>query len=173
MSQSSLLDAPNPAMDTTALASGLRFDPREHPQATTNGIHTSDIAADTCITYGQSSRPSEPLPDKPIILHLGGPIQHNHAIHERLQTQFHVVRPCARDLQRPSFIHHLKNGTWGNFSAIMRPFWRSGNDMQPWDEELIDLLPGNMKVMAGAGAGFDWVDTKHLAARGMLRVKAP
>ena len=39
--------------------------------------------------------------------------------------------------------------------------------MGRWDRELIQLLPKSMRVMASAGAGFDWVDTAVLAEFGM------
>ncbi len=39
--------------------------------------------------------------------------------------------------------------------------------MGRWDRELIELLPTTMRVMASAGAGFDWVDTGVLAEFGM------
>ena len=51
----------------------------------------------------------------------------------------------------------------------MKPFWSSGSQMHPWDRELIELLPSSMKVMAGAGAGYDWVDDGALAERGELQ----
>ena len=41
--------------------------------------------------------------------------------------------------------------------------------MELWDRELIDLLPESLKVIASAGAGYDWVDTKALAERGELQ----
>ncbi len=40
--------------------------------------------------------------------------------------------------------------------------------MGKWDRELIELLPKSMKVMASAGAGFDWVDTETLGEHGEL-----
>lgn len=40
--------------------------------------------------------------------------------------------------------------------------------MGRWDRELIQLLPASMRVMASAGAGFDWVDTGVLAEFGIL-----
>ena len=40
--------------------------------------------------------------------------------------------------------------------------------MGRWDRELIELLPESMKVMASAGAGFDWVDTETLGEHGEL-----
>ena len=42
--------------------------------------------------------------------------------------------------------------------------------MGSWDRELIELLPASMRVMASAGAGFDWVNTETLAEFGMLGV---
>ena len=110
--------------------------------------------------------PSPKPSQKPIILHLGDPIEYNHELHERLDDQFQIVRPSASDLQRPNFLNHLKNKTWGEFVAIMRPFWNTGNEMKPWDKELIELLPKGVKVYASAGAGYDWVDTEILAEHG-------
>lgn len=40
--------------------------------------------------------------------------------------------------------------------------------MGNWDTELIDLLPGSVRIMASAGAGYDWVDVESLAKRGEL-----
>ena len=105
---------------------------------------------------------------KPIILHLGDPIRYNQDLYEDLKSRFHIERPPVSDLHRPQFIQHLREKTWGNFSAIMRPFWNTGGEMQSWNEELIDLLPGSLKVIASAGAGFDWVDTKALGEHGEL-----
>ncbi len=104
---------------------------------------------------------------RPTILHLGDPIRHNPKIHDRLKAQFDIIHVVDKaDLERTAFMKHLKERTWGDFSAIMRPFWRSGNEMQPWNQELIDLLPKSVKVIASAGAGFDWVDDKCLAENG-------
>lgn len=91
---------------------------------------------------------------------------YNPEIFARLQTKFNIIQPPAQDLSRAAFISNLKNRTWGDFSAIMKPFWSSGSQMHPWDRELIDLLPSSMKVMSGAGAGYDWVDDGALAERG-------
>ena len=114
----------------------------------------------------RSSTPSPKTSPKPIILHLGDPIEYNHELHKRLDDQFHIIRPSASDLQRPNFLTHLKKKTWGEFVAIMRPFWNTGNEMKPWDKELIELLPKGVKVYASAGAGYDWVDTESLAEHG-------
>lgn len=48
----------------------------------------------------------------------------------------------------------------------MRPSWHSGNEMERWDRETIELLPPGLKVFASAGAGYDWVDTACLAEHG-------
>lgn len=40
--------------------------------------------------------------------------------------------------------------------------------MAPWNSELIDLLPSSCKISASAGAGYDWVDTSAMAARGII-----
>lgn len=106
--------------------------------------------------------------EKPTILHLGDPITHNPELHERLLSQFTIINPPAEDLERPTFIRHLKGRTWGNFQAIMRPFWKTGGEMGKWDPELISLLPSSVQVFTSAGAGFDWVDVKSLAEHGEL-----
>lgn len=104
--------------------------------------------------------------EKPTILHLGDPIIHNPELHERLLSQFTIINPPSEDLERPTFIRHLKGKTWGNFQAIMRPFWKTGGEMGKWDPELISLLPSSVQVFTSAGAGFDWVDVKSLAEHG-------
>ena len=103
---------------------------------------------------------------KPIILHLGDPIEHHLDFYRRLQSQFEFVNPPLSDLHRATFIKHLRERTWGDFSAIMRPFWNTGGEMGKWDGEIIELLPKTVKVYASAGAGYDWVDTHALAKHG-------
>ncbi len=120
------------------------------------------------LLHTQTAPPAVPQSKKVTILHLGDPIQHNLGLYEQLRTQFNIINPPAEDLERSAFVRHLKERTWGDFSAIMRPFWRSGNTMKRWDEELIKLLPDSMRVMASAGAGYDWVDDRCLAEHGTL-----
>ena len=103
---------------------------------------------------------------RPTILHLGDDIQYNRNIHSRLLRQFDIIRPNPTNPTRSEFVRHLKDKTWGDFSAIIRPFWNTGNEMKPWDRELIQLLPHTMEVMASAGAGYDWVDVGALAESG-------
>lgn len=110
-------------------------------------------------------------PTRPIILHLGDPIEHNLYIRERLLSRFDIVNPPLADLNRPAFIHHLKERTWGDFDAIMRPFWNTGGEMGKWDKELIELLPEGVKIYASAGAGYDWVDVGCLAEHGELATR--
>ena len=130
--------------------------------ATTTATTTKNIS------LNGNTLPTRPLSNTASILHLGDPIEHNLGFYEQLRSRFHIIRPPPEDLERSAFITHLKERTWGDFSAIMRPFWRSGNTMAPWDEELIKLLPESMRVMASAGAGYDWVDDRCLAEHGML-----
>jgi len=117
---------------------------------TTNGVHPSKNG------------------NKPTILHLGDPIHYNLEFYSDLDSKYTITRPSISELDRPQFIQHLKDKTWGDFSAIMRPFWNTGAEMGKWDRELIELLPKSMKVMASAGAGFDWVDTETLGEHGEL-----
>ena len=105
-------------------------------------------------------------PSRPVILHLGEPIEHHKELYSRLQPQFDFRNPPASELERSAFINNLKEKTRGDFSAIMRPFWNTGGEMGRWDKEIIELLPATVKVYASAGAGYDWVDTKTLADHG-------
>ena len=133
------------------------------PPPSINRVTINGISRSNHVSHSSTS-PSQP---KPIILHLGAEICYNPDTYDCLNKQFQIIRPDPADLDRPAFIQHLKDRKWGNFSAIMKPFWATGSQMHPWNQELIDLLPSSVKVMAGAGAGFDWVDTAALAARGM------
>ncbi|KAL8665094.1 MAG: hypothetical protein Q9202_002494 [Teloschistes flavicans] len=108
------------------------------------------------------------LSNRPRILFLGKEILYNPSIYKRLLSQFEIVQPSLQDLQREPFMQHLRDGTWGDFQAIMRPSWHSGNEMERWDSETIELLPRGLKVFASAGAGYDWVDTACLAKHGIL-----
>lgn len=105
--------------------------------------------------------------DKPTILHLGDTIRYNRTLYSQLSSKYTIINPAATSLERSAFKKHLQDRTWGDFSAIMRPFWNTGGEMGRWDKELIELLPTSMRVMASAGAGFDWVDTGVLAEYGM------
>ncbi|KAL4873915.1 hypothetical protein BDV12DRAFT_191783 [Aspergillus spectabilis] len=95
---------------------------------------------------------------KPTILHLGDPIKYNHDIYTRFSSQFTIIRPSTEERSREEFIAALKQNRWGEFDAIFRPFWNTGGEMGRWDRELIPLLPRSVKIMASAGAGYDWAD---------------
>ncbi len=105
---------------------------------------------------------------KPIILHIGDAIKHNPKVYERLESQFTIIRPSLEERQRELFLQALKDRKWGDFQAVMRPFWNTGGEMGRWDKELIPLLPKSMKVYASAGAGFDWADVDIMAEHGVL-----
>ncbi|KAL8732897.1 MAG: hypothetical protein Q9166_002498 [cf. Caloplaca sp. 2 TL-2023] len=112
--------------------------------------------------------PSPPSSDRPRILFLGDDVTYNPDMYKRLAAQFDIIHPLPPDLQRPAFLQKLKDGSWGDFQAIMRPSWHTGGEMGKWDKELIELLPRGVKVSASAGAGYDWVDVECLAEHGIL-----
>ncbi|KAL8692836.1 MAG: hypothetical protein Q9218_002219 [Villophora microphyllina] len=105
---------------------------------------------------------------RPRILFLGKDILYNPDVYKRLNAHFDIIQPPLENLHREPFLQHLRDGSWGDFQAIMRPSWHSGNEMQRWDRETIELLPQGVKVFASAGAGYDWVDTGCLAEHGIL-----
>ena len=104
---------------------------------------------------------------KPIVLHIGDPIKYNPAIYERISSQFTVIRPSLEERGREAFLQALKEKRWGEFHAVMRPFWNTGGEMGQWDRELIGLLPNTVRVFASAGAGYNWADVDVLAEHGM------
>ena len=134
-----------------------------------NGVESTNHEAVCNGTHATSSSHSL----KPTILHLGAEIYYSPHIGQRLASKFNMLRPDPADLERDVFIQHLKDRTWGDFDAIMKPFWSTGSDMHPWNEAIIQHLPRSLKVMAAAGAGFDWVDDKELAERGMPCHRSP
>ncbi|OHF00793.1 alcohol dehydrogenase [Colletotrichum orchidophilum] len=105
---------------------------------------------------------------KPIVLHLGDQIRYNPGRYKELEKIATVVRPPVEERQRKAFLEALKEQRWGNFSAIMRPFWNSGGEMGRWDKDLVSLLPPSVKVFASAGAGYDWADVDILAQKGIF-----
>ncbi len=133
--------------------------------------HTSIMPAVTMPSYNSStvSRTSKPS-SKPVVLHLGDPVKYNTELYDHLDSQFDIINPSASDLERPAFLNHLRNKEWGDFVAIMRPFWNTGGEMGRWDRELVNLLPKGVKVYASAGAGYDWVDTDVLAEHGTFKL---
>ncbi|KAF2465361.1 D-mandelate dehydrogenase-like protein [Lindgomyces ingoldianus] len=117
-------------------------------------------------TSTPSSAPATTIPPKPIILHLGDDIRWNHELYASLQSKFQIERSYS--LGREEFKQGLREGRWGDFVGMYRPFWNTGGEMGNWDEELISLLPKSCKIYASAGAGFDWVDTKTMAEHGVI-----
>lgn len=104
--------------------------------------------------------------EKPIILHLGDPIEFNKELYDQIATQFTIIRPSLEERQRDAFLAALKQKKWGDFQGIFRPFWNTGGEMGRWDAELIPLLPKSLKVYGSAGAGYDWMDVDILAEHG-------
>ncbi|KAI1818157.1 hypothetical protein GGS20DRAFT_392707 [Poronia punctata] len=105
---------------------------------------------------------------KPVVLHLGDPVQYNQATFSEFSSMFKIVRPSAEERTRPAFLAALRERKWGDFAAIFRPFWDTGGEMGRWDAELISLLPDGVRILAGAGSGHDWVDVKLLGQKGIL-----
>lgn len=158
-------------MEPTTFASAPMHAPHLPPSSSSPSSTATIESIDSVESGHESSSngdsPPPPSANKLKILYLGDPIQYNQKKYDELAQQFDVIHPEEEDLERGIFIRHLQECKWGDFSAILRPFWASGNQMKPWNKELIDLLPTSMKVMASAGAGYDWVDTEALASRGM------
>lgn len=107
---------------------------------------------------------------KPTILHLGDDIRWNHGLYQELGQTFHIER--THSMNRSAFKTALKEKKWGDFVGMYRPFWNTGGEMGNWDAELISLLPPSCRIYASAGAGFDWVDTKRMAERGIVYCNA-
>ncbi|OOF92817.1 hypothetical protein ASPCADRAFT_174748 [Aspergillus carbonarius ITEM 5010] len=105
---------------------------------------------------------------KPKVLHIGDPIKYNHDIYTRFASEFDLIRPTTAERERDAFKQALQEHRWGDFDAIFRPFWNTGGEMGRWDEELISLLPSSVKIIASAGAGYDWADVDIFAKYGIL-----
>ena len=105
---------------------------------------------------------------KPRVLHIGDNIKYNHDIYQRFASEFELIQPTAAERQREEFKRALKERRWGDFDAIFRPFWNTGGEMGRWDTELISLLPESVKVVASAGAGYDWADVDVFAKHGLF-----
>ncbi|KAI1864007.1 uncharacterized protein JN550_009027 [Neoarthrinium moseri] len=103
--------------------------------------------------------------EKPIVLQMGDDIRWNLQQYDDFKLKFEIRRSFS--MPRPEFIQALKNKTFGEFFAIYRPYWNTGGEVGNWDDELISLLPDSCKIIASAGAGFDWVDTECLARKGV------
>jgi lactate dehydrogenase-like 2-hydroxyacid dehydrogenase len=107
---------------------------------------------------------------KPTILHLGDDIRWNHELYTKLQEKFNIIRTYS--MGREDFTAALKDKRWGDFVGMYRPFWNTGGEMGNWDAELIAHLPSSCRIYASAGAGFDWVDTRTLAAQNIIYCNA-
>ena len=107
------------------------------------------------------------MPPQFRILHIGDNIKYNHDVYARFSSEFEIIQPSAEEREREEFMRALKERRWGDFHAIFRPFWNTGGEMGRWDRELIPLLPKSVKIMASAGAGYDWADVDVFAEHGM------
>ncbi|KAK9452443.1 hypothetical protein V1511DRAFT_201413 [Dipodascopsis uninucleata] len=106
------------------------------------------------------------MENKKIVLQLGGPIRWFTDSYEKLRSEYEVIQNDC--LSRNSFLDALREKKFGDIFAVFRPSMESGNEMGDWNEELISLLPPSLKLIASAGAGYDWADVKTLGERGIL-----
>jgi lactate dehydrogenase-like 2-hydroxyacid dehydrogenase len=102
------------------------------------------------------------------VLHIGDNIKYNHDVYQRFASEFEIIQPTAAERERGAFMQALKERRWGDFHAIFRPFWNTGGEMGRWDAELIPLLPPSVRIMASAGAGYDWADVDIFAQHGII-----
>lgn len=151
--------------------------PLPHPRHPVSLTPASGRAlSPSTVTTGRSLSPSDtatagaspPHDTRRRVLHLGDPVCINVATHHQLISQYNVIRPSTPERERKAFAQNLRDGTWGDFEAIMRPYWPTGGEMGDWDETLISLLPPTVKVFASAGTGYDWVDVEALSEKGRL-----
>lgn len=105
---------------------------------------------------------------KPVILHLGDPIEFNPDLYAQLEASYNIIHPSLEERQRDAWLQALRDRKWGDFQAVFRPFWNTGLEMGRWDAEIVPLLPDSLRVFASAGAGYDWADVDLLAERGIL-----
>ena len=84
--------------------------------------------------------------DKLTILHLGEPILYNVNLYKQLTEQFNIIRPSREERSRSEFIKALEERKFGDFHAVLRPFWNSRGEMGRWDSDLIPLLPSTVIV---------------------------
>jgi hypothetical protein len=102
------------------------------------------------------------------VLHIGDNIKYNHDVYQRFASEFEIIQPSAAERERGEFMQALKEHRWGDSHAIFRPFRNTGGEMGRWGAELIPLLPPSVRIMASAGAGYDWVDVDILAQHDAL-----
>jgi len=55
---------------------------------------------------------------------------------------------------------------WDDVVAITKPQFHHGKGLGRFDEEIISQLPKSVRIITGAGAGYDWIDVEALAKRG-------
>lgn len=82
------------------------------------------------------------------------------------KSDFEVIPVSSADLQRKTFINNLQSGKWGNFRAIIRPVVYQGAETEPWNDDIISILPKSLQVYASVGAGYDWMDIPLMTKRG-------
>ena len=103
-------------------------------------------------------------------------IRHCHHHWREFQSQFEVIVNDRHD--RKGFIEGLKEGKYGSWLrvltcrwdgvvAITKPQFEHGKGLGRFDEEIISQLPKSVRIITGAGAGYDWIDVEVLAKKGL------
>jgi lactate dehydrogenase-like 2-hydroxyacid dehydrogenase len=111
--------------------------------------------------------PSPSDTKKLTVLHIGDDIKYNPSLYASFAQKFTIIQPSLQERHRDAFIAALKENRWGEFHAILRPFWNTGGEMGRWDAQLVPHLPPTCKIFASAGAGYDWADIPVLSAHGI------
>ena len=93
------------------------------------------ILATLAFSPAPDHRPKLDKMGKPILLHCGDDIKWNHELYAKLSNAFDIKR--SHSMGREEFKQALKDKKFGDFAAIYRPFWNTGGEMSPWNQELM------------------------------------
>ncbi|UNI19491.1 hypothetical protein JDV02_005673 [Purpureocillium takamizusanense] len=116
------------------------------------------------------SQPTTYASARPRVLYLGDPVNSSAAAsyqelaarYDVIIHHFHQPQPAAaiedgqqqqqqqQQQQRARLVQALRDRTWGDLAAVVRP---SASSCGFWDAELVDLLPASVRVVASADDG--------------------
>ncbi|OQU95778.1 D-isomer specific 2-hydroxyacid dehydrogenase, NAD binding domain-containing protein [Cladophialophora immunda] len=102
------------------------------------------------------------------VLSLGHVPVHNAETVAQFYDTFDVISTTKEERERSAFLEGLRTRKWGEFDAILRCFWYEGDEMEPFDSELVPLLPSSLQIHSSCGAGYDWMDIPAYTERGFL-----
>ena len=101
------------------------------------------------------------------VLSLGHVPEHNPETVKEFYNTFEVIATTKEERERFAFLEGLRTRKWGDFDAILRCFWYEGDEMEPFNTELVSLLPDSLKIHSSCGAGYDWMDIPAYTKRGL------